>query len=337
MSLSGLLLMSCCNSKTPHRPAHHTANGFQNPWLREQEPGFGDMIKWQRTSERESLPDTEELEYLFPIVSPDWEAIRNPGAALQVTWVGHATLLIQMDGVNILTDPMFSERCSPFRFTGPKRYRPLPFPVDSLPPIDLILISHDHYDHLDRQTVRALGNAPRWLVPLGLKKWFHKQGLTNVQEKDWWDEVVYKDLTIVCTPARHFSGRAPFNRNRTLWCSWTVLGMNHRIHFTGDTGYCPVFKEIGTKYGPFDLAAIPIGTYAPRWFMQSSHVTPVEAVQINKDLQAKRLIATHFGTFILADNPVGEPPILLKQAITEAGLKDREFILPRHGETFILP
>lgn len=232
-----------------------------------------------------------------------------------------------MDGVTFITDPIFSERASPSQMVGPKRYRDCPISVNELPVLDAVIISHTHYDHLDLNTVTSLNNRfgtdLRWYVPLGLAGWMSSVGVDNVVELDWWEEsfltpnisthspeVVAEDqrsgsadsdVTFVFTPAQHWSKRTVSDDNKVLWGSWAVIGPRHRFFFAGDTGFCPVFKQIGAQFGPFDCAAIPIGAYEPRWFMKYQHVAPEEAVQIHQDVQARFSMAVHWGTFALAN------------------------------------
>lgn len=191
---------------------------------------------------------------------------------MQVTWLGHATVLVEMDGLVLLTDPMFSQRASPMAFMGPKRYRGPPCTVQQLPQVDAVVISHSHYDHLDADSVTALnarfGSDLHWFVPLGLAGWMQKAGCINVVELDWWmgSRIPGRDdFTVFCTPAQHWCKRSALDDNRALWGSWTVVGPHNRFFFAGDTGYCSSFEEIGRHFGPFDLAALPIGAYLPRY------------------------------------------------------------------------
>ncbi|MEE9465451.1 MAG: MBL fold metallo-hydrolase [Candidatus Neomarinimicrobiota bacterium] len=261
-----------------------------------------------------------------------------PGERMVVTWIGHATFLVQMDGLNILTDPIFSERGSPVQFSGPGRVTALPLDPARLPEIDYVVISHNHYDHLDRGTVRQLGDGPTWLVPLGLKAWFARQGISKVIELDWWDraELGNKGM-VICVPARHFSSRRPWDHNKTLWAGWVVATPGHRVYFAGDTGYGPHFMEIGERTGPLDLALLPIGCYQPEWFMLPVHLNPHQAIRAHQDLQAKRTIGMHWGTFILADEPFQEPPRLFRQSAHQAALTEEEIIVLRHGGTIAVP
>jgi N-acyl-phosphatidylethanolamine-hydrolysing phospholipase D len=295
-----------------------------------------DFFRWQFSGGR-NVPDFRSAVGRFPVVEPDWDQITHPGEELVVTWIGHATVLVQMDGITLLTDPVFSRRCSPLPFAGPERYTPIPFPVDRLPKIDGVVISHNHYDHLDAATVRALGNHPTWFIPLGLEDWFRRRGITNIVVLDWWEEADLGSVRVVCTPAQHFSGRGPFDRNRTLWCSWALIGPRNRFWFAGDTGYSPVFQEIGKRYGPFDLAALPLGAYCPEWFMLPMHLHPRQAVQVRADVQARRAVGIHWGTFILSDEPVDEPVRLLEEARRQSSLDEDQFFVLRHGETRSIP
>ncbi len=308
---------------------------YTNPEVAEKRHRFIDFLKW-RMGGNSTRPTVSGSMGQFPVMKPDLKSIHSPGNNLTVTWIGHATLLVQMDGVNILTDPIFSRRCSPVQWAGPERITPVSLTPNELPPIHLVLISHNHYDHLDKNSVLALGDSPLWIVPMGLKSWFSSLGIQNVVEMEWWDEHRMNNLTIVSTPSQHFSGRTPFDSNRTLWSSWAVLGNNFRFWFAGDTGYCSAFKTIGDKLGPFDLAAIPIGAYDPEWFMNSMHVTPEQAVSIHRDIRSRLSVGMHWGTFILTDEPPEEPPQRLIQALEMAEEDPKSFITLTHGETMVL-
>ncbi|MBI2218796.1 MAG: MBL fold metallo-hydrolase [Candidatus Rokubacteria bacterium] len=265
----------------------------------------------------------------------DGRALRRDAGEPTITWIGHSTLLIQLDGVNLLTDPHWSERASPVSFGGPKRVMPPGLAFEDLPPIHLVLISHDHYDHLDVATVRRLAEThrPRFLVPLGLRAWFADLGIRDVEELDWWDRREIRGLTLTCVPAQHFSGRSLRARNRTLWAGWTVAGRSRRLFFAGDTGYYDVFKEIAARLGPFDVAAIPIGAYVPAAVMRGSHTTPEEALRLFADVQGQRFVAIHWGTFDLADEPLDEPPKRLSAEARRLGLGDDRVWVLKHGET----
>jgi N-acyl-phosphatidylethanolamine-hydrolysing phospholipase D len=224
-----------------------------------------------------------------------------------VTWIGHSTFLVRMDGVAFLTDPMFSPRASPFSFMGPRRLVPPGVPLDALPPVNFALLTHDHYDHADLLTVRQLaGRGVPFIVPGGLADWVRAAGGTAT-ELDWWQETELDGVRITCVPARHFSGRSLRDRNQRLWCGWVVSGKTRRFYDAGDTAYPDHFKEIGERLGPIDLATVPIGAYLPAAMMHPVHTTPEEALRIAEDVGARRVVAMHFGTFDLADEPVDEP------------------------------
>ena len=255
-----------------------------------------------------------------------------------VTWVGHATVLLRVGGLNVLTDPHFSQRASPLSFAGPKRVVPPVPALSELPHIDIVLISHNHYDHLDRESVRRLaaqpGGSPRFFVPLGIKDWFARLGIDEVAEMGWWDTTELKGLEIHFVPSQHWSKRTLTDANQTLWGGWVVRHPELSFFFAGDSGYSQDFADIGAKFGGFDLAAIPIGAYAPRWFMQIMHMDPAEAVRVHQDVRARQSLAIHWGTFAnLTDESLYEPPQRLAHALQQAGLSERDFFVLRHGET----
>lgn len=262
-------------------------------------------------------------------------AVLSPSPPSSVTWVGHSTLLVQLDGINVLTDPHWSHRASPVTFAGPPRVSPPGLRFEQLPPIHLVIISHNHYDHLDLPTVTRLAatHDPLFLVPLGLKKWFQAHNMVRVKELDWWEEVPVQSLQVVCLPAQHFSGRTLWDHNKTLWSSWAVMGAGKRLFFSGDTGYYPVFKNIGERFGPFDLAAISIGAYLPREIMHMTHLTPEEALQVHMELQGKQLLGIHWGTFDLTEEPFDEPPARLQAEAQRRGLDPETIWVLNPGET----
>ncbi len=315
---------------------HQTATGFTNPGIT-MESGLKPLIKWQLGPREKAPPFLRRQrldEYAPRSVEPDITAIQTPAAdAIQITWIGHSTFLIQVDGVNILTDPIFSRRCSPLPFIGPKRRARPGLSLKKLPEIHLVLQSHDHYDHLDARTVRRLGNGPHYFTPAGLEQWFRKRGLTRVAELDWWQSADFNNLKLHAVPAQHFSGRNPYRRNATLWCGWVIESSLGNIYFAGDSGYCPAFKEIGERFKRMKVAMIPIGAYRPRWLMSPVHVDPPQAVRIHQDVNAERSVAMHWGTFRLTDEPLAEPPVYLRQAVREAGLEQGAFLVPAFGES----
>ncbi len=314
---------------------HYDGTHYFNPFPTFQKRGNLDILKWmiwdRITGKRPPNPQ-KMPEFAMGANDPNW--LRQNKNQFSVTWIGHSTLLIQTDGMNILTDPVFSERCSPFPFIGPKRVMPPSPPLDSLPSVDLVVISHDHYDHLDKRTIKTLGNKPFYVVPLGVGKILRSWGITHFAELGWGDQIVFNKMEIICTPAQHFSGRTPLNQNKTLWASWLLKSASVTFYFGGDTGYFPGFTEIAQKYGAIDFAALPIGAYAPRWFMKPVHMNPQEALKAFKDLDARIFIPIHWGTFKLADEPMDEPPNVLRQKASELSIEDRIWFF-KHGETKI--
>jgi N-acyl-phosphatidylethanolamine-hydrolysing phospholipase D len=249
---------------------------------------------------------------------------RNPS----ITWIGHSTMLVRMDGATFLTDPVFSERASPVSFAGPKRLVPPGVPLDALPPIDFALLSHDHYDHTDIPTIEALAKrGTRFIVPLKLGDLVRDAGGDAV-ELDWWQHVNIGRVRVSCVPAQHFSGRSPGGHNRRLWAGWVVAGPTRRFYHAGDTGYFNGFAEIGKRLGPIDLAALPIGAYDPPPIMRFVHLNPEQAVQAAADLDARHVVGMHFGTFDLTDEPPDEPPRRFRSAATRHGFEsDRAWTL----------
>ncbi len=254
--------------------------------------------------------------------------MQNPS----ITWIGHSTMLVRMDGVTFLTDPIFSERAGPVSFAGPKRHVPPGVPLAALPPIDFAVVSHDHYDHLDLPSIAALaGRGVRFIVPLGMGPLIRAAG-GRAEELDWWQHVTVGGVRVHCVPAQHFCGRTVRDGNRRLWAGWVVEGSTRRFLHAGDTGYFDGFAAIGKRLGPFDLAAIPIGAYDPPAIMQFVHLNPEEAVQAAIDLRAARVLAMHWGTFDLTNEPLDEPPRRFRAAAAQHGLSERAWTF-NVGET----
>ncbi|MEM7183936.1 MAG: MBL fold metallo-hydrolase [Spirochaetota bacterium] len=321
-----LVLLGTCaesNIQMNQTRRHHVKDGFQNPG-KVQDHGFGDFLVWQWQRFWQDTSHLEPEKYAnFPIFQkPEIERIRNNKGKFSATWIGHATTLIQIEGKNILTDPIWSQRCSPVSFAGPKRYtQPGIARIEQLPKIHFVLLSHNHYDHLDLPTLKALDKKfhPLFLVGLKNKQFLSSQGLENIIELDWWDDINRDGLRIVFTPTQHFSARTPFDRNETLWGSYIVQGEKNSFYFAGDTGYFSGFSEIAKKFPNIDLAIVPIGAYEPRWFMKPVHMNPSDAIQAFVDLQAKFMLPIHYSTFVLTDEPLNEP---LKKTIL--GFQKRE-------------
>jgi len=297
---------------------HAPGGGFRNPWPDAAPKGFGAFLRWTGERAVRRLRGKRSVETRPLAVGPS--AVIHPrqgDGSLRATWIGHSTVLLQVGSMNILTDPIWSERASPISWAGPRRLVPPAIPLGSLPPLDVVLISHDHYDHLDERTIRALVTAhpgARWVAPLGVGALLTSFGVAQVVELDWWQSTNAADATVTAVPAQHFSGRSLSGRDRTLWAGFAIAASGWRVLFAGDTGYHPEFAEIGRRLGPFDLALMPVGAYAPRWFMRPVHMDADEAVAATVDLGTGAgaptpvLLATHWGTFRLTEEPMDEPP-----------------------------
>ena len=300
------------------------------------------FLKWQWTRLTEGLPKPAQMQ--TPQVAVDAERLRNPRGDAQVTWIGHSSVLYQIDGRNFLFDPVYAEYASPVPPLGPKRTQPPGIPFSQLPYIDAVFISHNHYDHLDLETVRQLtqqpGGSPVFFVPLGVDTWFadNVADARQVIAMDWDETQSFagKRLPFIIRflAVQHWSARSPFDRNKTLWGSWVIEHPTFRFWFAGDLAYSPDVDDIGRMHGGFDLAAIPIGVYDPRWFMKRAHVDPSEAIQVYKAVRAKMAFGIHWGSFDgLSDESLDQPPIALERARQEAGIAPETFSLLRIGET----
>jgi len=256
-----------------------------------------------------------------------------------VTFIGHATFLIQVAATNLLIDPVYAARASPVAFAGPRRVRAPGVRFDDLPTIALVLLSHNHYDHCDLGTLRALERRfhPQVVTPIGNGRLLRSAGIGHVEEIDWWQKAGEAPLPITLTPAQHFSSRNMFDRNRALWSGFLIEALGRRILFAGDSGYGPHLRDIAARLGPIDLALLPIGAYEPRWFMQDIHMNPVEAVQAHLDLAARQSIAMHYGTFQLTPEGIDEPVRELAQALRERGVPAERFRTVEVGESVSLP
>lgn len=318
-------------------PAHHGNKIFLNPHANKIETGFFGIMRARLSKDWIAY---DEVRDIVPTSSPKILPSGVPSDNATVTWIGHASVLIQHQGINVLTDPMFSDFASPVSFAGPKRITQPAIEPEDLPPIHAVVISHDHYDHLDTASIKRLGDGPTYFVPLGIKRWLVDKGIdaSRIVEMDWWDEATLSvglvDITFTSTPSQHFSGRGLFNRNQTLWTSWGFAWPDFRVWFGGDTGYNDTqFKQIGERLGPIDLGIIPIGAYKPRWFMQTVHVDPVEALQIHRDIGAKQSIGIHWGAFVLSGEGVLAPPRELANARASYAMSQAEFDVFAVGET----
>jgi N-acyl-phosphatidylethanolamine-hydrolysing phospholipase D len=335
LALVALLLASPASRAGDLGPAPRSEDGrFSNPGGPVSHGGFGvrfPFILRRIAGSFRSRPGAPER------VDNDGAYLRdNAGHSVPtVTWIGHATLLVQMDHVTFLTDPIWSDKPSPVAFAGPRRFVAPGLELEDLPPIDFVLVSHNHYDHLDLPTLGALAErnpGTRFLVPLGNAELLRENGIANVEELDWGDAREQAGVVVHCLPAQHWSQRGVGDRRRALWSSWAVTGSQRRFYFAGDTGYFDGFARIAKALGPFELAALPIGAYRPVKMMQEAHLNPEEAVQAAVDLRAQRALAMHFGTFDLSDEPLDEPPRRFREAAAAAPLgRDGAWVM-RIGE-----
>ena len=333
----------------PAPRSHHREGGtFQNNYLEFEPKGALDLLRWRFGAITGGLPKPPRAP--TPRVTADLAFLRSnavAGSAMEpaITWIGHAASLVQMGGLNLLLDPVFAERVSPVSFAGPKRHAPPGLSMGELPHIDAVLISHNHYDHLDDAAVRALnaqaGGPPAFVVPLGIAAWMRARGIEGAVELDWWQSHRIASCEIVFTPSQHWSGRSLSDRMKTLWGGFAVFAPEFQLLYTGDTAYSKDFEDIHQRFaerhgGPargFDLALIPVGAYEPRWFMRGQHIDPAEAVCIHGDVHAERSIGVHWGTFQLTDEPLDEPPLALARACRESGLAEGAFSVLAIGET----
>jgi N-acyl-phosphatidylethanolamine-hydrolysing phospholipase D len=314
------------------RPAHHTSRGFRN------------LVAIERAGVDVTVPYFLRRAAGFfrgrPGAPP---AVDNDGAFLRenarhsaptVTWIGHATMLVQMDHVTFLTDPTWSDSASPFTFAGPRRFVPPALAFEALPPIHFVLISHNHYDHLDLPTLRRLAaTGTRFFVPLRVATLLRNAGITAVDELDWWESRRIHGVDVHCVPSQHWSGRGLTDQSATLWSGWVVTGPTRRFYFAGDTGYFSGFEEIGRRLGPFGLAALPIGAYEPSAMMRPVHLNPEEALQAGLDARAVVMIGMHYGTFDLTDEPLDEPPRRFQAEAQRRGVAADAVWTPPLGET----
>ena len=325
----------------PTRAHHRDEGGFRNPWPG-PEHGLREFLRWR--IDRLRTPPASELDGgPFPLATPAHATPRARPGQCSVTWVGHSTTLVQLGAVNVLTDPVWSDHAAPLPGLGPRRRVPPGIDFAALPPIDLVLLSHNHYDHLDDRTVRRLIAAQpsiEWIVPLGLAEFVRARGATRVTQFDWWEEREIAGARIACTPARHFSARGLLDRFQTLWAGFVVRVDGHAMYFAGDTATHPEFARIGERFGPFDITLLPVGAYEPRWFMGPVHMNPEDAVSAYQELQAAHpsarpaaMVGIHWGTFKLTDEPLREPPTRTRASWERADLPADQLWILQHGET----
>ncbi len=306
-------------------PQHRAGESFVNtPEVPNIKPGaFWAMTRRQLFGDEERVPRVK-----LPVVRPDLGGPPAPG--LRAIWFGHAGVLVEIDGLRVFTDPVFSDRVSPFESVGPERFFSSPLALEELPRIDAVVISHDHYDHLDMRTIRHLAaRGTVFFVPLGigahLERW--EVPAAQVVELDWWETGELGPLKIVCTPAVHYSGRGLLNGNETLWSSWVLIGPKHRFYHSGDSGYSPHFAQIGERFGPFQLTSIKIGAYD--WTWEDIHMNPEQAIQAQVDLKGGRMLPVHWATFNMAIHDWDEP---IRRAKIAAAAAKVDMVTPRPGE-----
>lgn len=311
---------------------HFDGKRFINPWGIKPK-GVGAVLRWMFNRQRGPWQEEKTISYGKRPLDHFNEGIR-------ITFVNHTTFLIQADGLNILTDPVWSKRTSPFSWAGPKRMRNPGIKLEDLPRIHVVLLSHNHYDHLDIQTMRVIFGAhhPTIITPLGVKAFLDQEQITGATDMDWWEERSVNDrVKIQAVPAQHFSGRGSIDRDATLWCGYTIETSTGKIYFAGDTGYNnSLFQQIGIRCGKIKVSIIPIGAYKPRWFMSPIHVSPEEAVKIHLDVRSEFSIASHFGTFPLADEGGQEPVRDLVAALEQYGVAKEKFTAMKEGEALVL-
>jgi N-acyl-phosphatidylethanolamine-hydrolysing phospholipase D len=301
-------------------------NRFVNPHIQDSRRTLWDVFLWKTGFYDDPHPK------LFPPAGFSYPAVSKPfmKGKPSAIWIGHSTYLIEVDGLVILTDPVWDLYCSPFPIRSLRRYTEPPIQLSHLPPIDIVLLSHNHYDHLDAKTVAALQRLQpqiRWIVPERLSRWFEKRGIRSVVELPRWETHQIKNAKVTAVPTQHFSGRTLWDKDKTHWNGYVVQTPSKKLYFTGDTGYNPIdFKAIGQRLGPMNLSLIPIGTYVPKVFMQPVHISPYEAVQIHQEVRSLFSLGMHWNTFHLSDEPHNRPPYDLYLAMKEKGL---------HFETFL--
>lgn len=332
-----LLLTSGCQSFRYYDPTkkHRGETRFFNNYDNSPHESFWKW-QWQRLvmSRPKAPPFNPE------VLKTDMDFLKGNRTKNTLTWVGHATALLQLQGRNILIDPVFSARVSPLSFMGPQRQVALPFTISQLPALDVVLVSHSHYDHLDLASLKSISDQShgktRFLVPLGIAEFLVSEGIQNVQEFDWWEEEFVSGLKLTFTPAQHWTQRSPWDYNKSLWGGWSVKLDGYHFLYTGDTGYSKDFQDIHQRLGSVDVAMIPIGAYEPRWFMGKHHVDPEGALQIHLDLHAKASVGVHWGTFNMSDEPLAAPPQELEAALKRKGLPAEVFRVLKHGEVWMI-
>lgn len=330
VALVGLSLEGCFSAPRYSGPVtdHFAGKRFRNQ-VPIEDRGFGDVLRWRLSRKAEIWKGYRPEIVKSPVVE------RVDGGDLRVTFIGHATVLIQIAGLNVLTDPIWAKRASPLSWAGPKRFAPPGLDLDELPPIDAVVVSHNHYDHLSVSTLRELTRrgVPLVLAPLGNKELLDRRGIAGARDLDWWETHRIDDgVSITCVPAQHFSGRGLSDRMATLWGGFVIETPDGVVYYAGDTGVGPHFAQVRERFGPPRLAVLPIGAYRPAWFMQPVHVDPREAAEAHLTLGARTSLAVHYGCFELADEGPTTPVLELDEACTSLGIPRDEFWTLAIGE-----
>jgi len=317
-------------------PLHHAKRGFSNPSPDYRPRSLGEIFRWVFVDREKGQRKKNKQLHSLARVANDGAFLRANNTEFTVTWAGHSTVLIQMEGHNILMDPIWSNRASPLPFVGPKRYISPGIEFENLPEIDVVVLSHNHYDHFDKRTIRKLRNGPLFIVPMGFGRELRRMHINNYRELDWWESFTAHGVEFVCTPAQHYSARRLTDHGRSLWCSWAVRGIGNTFFFAGDTGYFGGLSEIGNRYGPFDLVCLPIGAYLPRRYLSYVHMSPEESVKAYRDLRGRIFLAIHWGTFNLGNDPPTLAPEQLMNVVADSGLDETLFWVLKHGETRVI-
>lgn len=325
-----LILSGAAMSGPYSKSDHYDGKKFHNPGENDLK-SLWQVLKWKLTADTVKWPDhVPNKNYPFRPLGTNEK--------MSASFINHATFFLQFPGLNVLTDPVYSERVSPLTWIGPKRVREPGLPFDTLPSVDVVIISHNHYDHLDTESLKQIDAKfhPLFLVPLGDEKLLNEIGIQNVKAMDWWEEIKVKDVRFIFTPAQHWSSRTPWDKNESLWGSYMVDAGAVKVYFGGDTGYSDHFRDIKSRVGAPDLALLPIGAYAPAWFMRIHHMSPMEAVKAHLDLGAVRSLGMHFGTFQLTDEGINEPVTDLMKGLQELKVSPQNFQVLDQGQTLSL-
>jgi L-ascorbate metabolism protein UlaG (beta-lactamase superfamily) len=323
-----ILLSSCTSQPDEITNAPFDGVKFDNIEPFEDKSIF-DLLKWKIGSMSESTPWPDNIE------STQFTLFSQRSVKPVITVINHASVLIQIDNLNILTDPHYSLRASPVQFAGPKRVVKPAIAFDDLPTIDMVLISHNHYDHLDLDTLQRLNDrdAPKFVAGLKTKSFLEDNGINNAVDLDWWQSISTNNTKVTFVPAQHWSARGIFDKREMLWGGFYIEN-THKIYFAGDTGYGTFFKVIKEKLGAPDLSLIPIGAYEPRWFMKDAHLNPKDALQAFNDLESKKMIGIHFGTFKLTDEGYNDPIKTLHEEIKKLNMDPLKIIIPTFGKPY---